>query len=142
MSGTSDGDQVYVSCSTSYPTMVSCGWKANTADGDNDAYEGAWIETVNGVKRCYAQNGNGGAGLYARARCCDFTHLGDVDCVSTNFGEVSGDDNTISGECTGNYPYLTGCTLSSEWTNFDGAYFGVSEPSLFPVSSHYLHLPF
>ena len=131
-SGTDDDDETWVECSSEYPTMVSCGFAPYDATVSN--IDGSWMEKVNGVNRCYAKNGQGGNGVMARARCCDFTHLGDVDCVTTNFGSVSGDDNTITGQCSGTYKYLTGCSVESSWRNFDGSYFGSTEPSLYSFS--------
>ena len=131
ISGTNDGDLASATCNSKYSTMVSCGWRSNPQYPSIYQYEGAYVDTINGVDTCIAQNGNGGQGVYARARCCDFRHLGDVDCITTKFGTISVDNATVQGECTGTYKYLTGCMMHSDADNFDGAYFGLLEPSVF-----------
>ena len=130
-SGENPGDTASVECWSSYPTMISCGWRTNLPYPDAYNYNGAWIERQNGVDVCIAENGDGGYGVYARARCCDFTHLQDFDCITSEFGTVSGNGNTLQGECTGTYNHLTGCAVYDSENNQDGAYFGLLAPSLF-----------
>ena len=119
--------------------MTSCGWRINTGGGwDTNGYDGAWQTETNGVQTCWAQNG-GGSGVYAQARCCDFSHLGDVECEGSQFGAL--ENNVIGGKktstCSGEFPFLTGCQCQSHWRDYNGAYAGTDEP---PSSVLYRHI--
>ena len=132
-SGTNDNDQTYVECNLeSYPTMVSCGWRANSDYEDRDAYDGSWMTNVNGVNRCYAQNGKKGEvlgqGVQARARCCDFRHIGDIDCIGDDFGPFVGNPQVLTSECGSTYNFLTGCTVQSDYRDFNGCFPGTNWP--------------
>ena len=137
ISGSDDDDTTYVECNDNYPTMTSCGYRADPDNEHRDNYDGGYMTKVNGVNRCYAQNGNGGTGIYAKARCCDFTHLGDVECVASNFGYVSGDDETIAGSCSNSYPFLTGCVAVSNTHSADGCYPGAIDPESATPNTNY-----
>lgn len=66
-SGNDDGDLSIVTCTTNYPTMVSCGFR--TKDSTEKDFEGSWIDTSSSTHKCVARNANAGAGVYAYARC-------------------------------------------------------------------------
>ena len=128
LSGTNDDVQVSVTCNSG-ETMTSCGWSIASGGETSDGYDGAWQEDTNGVQTCWAQNG-GGSGVYAQARCCDFSDLGDVECEGSEFGEYLNnvDDGIKTSTCPGSFPFLTGCTCQSNWRDFDGAYPGTDRP--------------
>ena len=107
--------------------MTACGWRTAYDGDDLTGYDGSYMVTSNGVSTCWAQNGSGGKGVYAIARCCDFTHLGDVECSGSDIGSASGNDAKVTGECTGNN-VLTGCTVRSNYESYDGAYPGATSP--------------
>ena len=126
-SGGSDDDTTTRGCTDpNYPTLVSCGFESDVlTDSDID---GGWMES----DLCYARNGAGGRGIYAHARCCDFRHLGDVECEGSNFGsdQLTENDKSAQGQCDTEYNFLTGCSVQSKWKFFDGAYAGKIEPGL------------
>ena len=66
-SGSGDGDLSTVTCTTNYPTMVSCGFR--TKDSTDKDFEGSWMDTSGSTHECVARNANSGAGVYAYARC-------------------------------------------------------------------------
>ena len=110
--------------------MTSCGWRINTNDGEDETgYDGSWQTETNGVQTCWAQNG-GGRGVYAKARCCDFSALGDVECEGSSFGALENncDDCKKVSTCPTEFPFLTGCTAQSNWADFDGAYPSTDRP--------------
>ena len=105
---------VSVKCNDSYPTMVSCGWKPwSTNDLNDEVYHGSVIVIDDDGTGCYTKIGKDGYGVCAMARCCDFTHLGDVQCNPTHITPGIYPKNVVmSTECTGNdYQFMTGCTV-------------------------------
>jgi len=101
-----------------------------------------------------AINGNGGTGVRAWVRCCDFTHIGDI--VSAPLGDqrhdgtdgsflfqTDGDDNPVTASCSQiGYEYVTWCGVWSPWKEFDGAYPGTihpggSSPQPYSVNTNY-----
>eukprot|EP01083_Nonionella_stella_P083373 230532_1 len=127
-SGGKDGDTTYTRCTSSpYLTLVSCGFRSY-----NGAYarvDGAYVSG----DRCYAINGRrdgyDGQGVYAVARCCDFSHIPDVSCVALDMGAyATGDDGKKSITCgTSSHQFLTGCTAHGPWSTIDGCYPGTSD---------------
>ena len=97
---------------------------------------------VDGINRCFAKIAADGYGVHVVARCCDFTHLGDVECVSSNIlgsGEFGYIEGTEIGKCPGNgYDIMTGCTVFLTYSDphINGWYIGQasnSQPGL-PLS--------
>ena len=134
-SGKSNDDTITQGCTDSdYPTLVSCGFES--ADKDNARIDGGYMTTTSGGENvCEAKNGQrswiNGPGIYAHARCCDFRHLGDVECEGTDFGSgqlANKDDRSAQGVCDTDFSFLTGCSVQSSWSKFDGAYAGTKDP--------------
>eukprot|EP01083_Nonionella_stella_P172673 593341_1 len=127
-SGGDDGDTTYTRCTSSpYLTLVSCGFRSY-----NGAYarvDGAYVSG----DRCYAINGRrdgyDGQGVYAVARCCDFSHIPDVSCVALDMGAyATGDDGKKSITCgTSSHQFLTGCTAHGPWSTIEGCYPGTAD---------------
>ena len=103
--------------------MTSCGFLP-VSGGETDDYDGAYQELSNGEETCFAQNGDGGAGVDAWPRCCDFSHLGDVECFGLRYAEFANnfEDGLKTSTCPGEFPFLTGCLFQSHWAAFDGSY--------------------
>lgn len=73
LSGKGDDDTISIGCPRNY-VLVSCG--GSTFDASDREFDGTLIS---GSSKCIAINANGGAGVYARARCCAFK-TNDVKC--------------------------------------------------------------
>eukprot|EP01083_Nonionella_stella_P195515 720190_1 len=126
-SGTTDGAQINVNCTSSpYLTLVSCGTR--THDPTTSITDGSWIVGDS----CFAQNGERGStgqGVYAVARCCDFTHVPDLSCVALMSAFATGNDGKSSITCgSSTHQFLTGCTVRSPYTTIDGSYPGTINP--------------
>jgi len=99
-----------VSCPIS-SQMTSCGGRQNVARLD-----GTFIRD----NVCYARNGGGSNnGAQAIARCCSLGPLDVLRDVVSPESEV-GDDKWITARCNDN-EVLIGCTVSSMWSQLDGA---------------------
>ena len=96
-----------VSCNSSYPTMVSCGY-----EGVEGRRDGGYI--VDNL--CYAVSGPGGIPGRPHGRCCRIP--GDGVCVNRGCN-VTGNDNSCSIYCPSGYE-LTGCTATNVDNNIDG----------------------
>ena len=137
---TDDDDEVSQGCTNSnYSTLVSCGW-----EGYSEGYpwwdhsDGGYIVTQNGSILCYARMTAYADGVYAHARCCDFRHLGDVECIGTNFGsnETNGAYVIKKGKCDTEYNFLTGCSgITDEgiFSGIKGVYPGTAQPGTISV---------
>eukprot|EP01084_Bolivina_argentea_P205121 350455_1 len=123
VSGTSDDSKIYAVCTSSFPTLVSCGF--STKDNTDADLDGGHMSSTS----CAAQNGNHGAGVYAHARCCNFIAT-NVQCFGfRSESYVQGDDAkqvTTCGEQ--GYQFLTGCSAFSPWSSIDGSYPGTLSP--------------
>eukprot|EP01083_Nonionella_stella_P039171 106549_1 len=126
-SGTFDDATTYIQCNTSasspYLTLVSCGFYSFNG---NVRVGGAYVDG----DKCVALNGRqDGQGVYAVARCCDFSHIPDVSCIALDAGTyATGDDGKKSITCgTSSHQFLTGCTASCPWATIDGCYPGTTD---------------
>ncbi|XP_006822652.1 proprotein convertase subtilisin/kexin type 9-like [Saccoglossus kowalevskii] len=107
------GDEVMTGCTSYLP---------GSAHGTRD---GEYIEVGDdGKPVCYAQNGSGGSGVKAYARCCTWPGMQCEYAVGSKSG--SGDDNYSGSACPSNIdgmmPYLTGCMARTFWKQLDGAH--------------------
>lgn len=121
ISGTGDDDLASVSCEGD-EVMTGCtSYLPGTAHGTRD---GEYIKLVGGNATCFAQNGFGGTGVEAYARCCVWPGM---ECrYASGPRSGSNDDDFSSYSCTGkinNNPLLlTDCMARSFWQNLDGAH--------------------
>lgn len=109
LSATGDDDLSEVTCPADMPTMVSCGYYS-----EGGARDGGYISD----NKCYAQNGGGGNGVKAYARCCSI--FSGAECVDEQVELINPrDDTKANAECPSDYT-LTGCTVNTNWNAFDG----------------------
>ena len=124
ISGEGANDEVSQGCTNSnYSTLVSCGF--STYRPEDYVSNGGYMAKVNNVSLCHARNYENTEGVYAHARCCDFRHLGDVECIGTNFGINVGYRKTKMSECDTEYNILTGCIILSNFSQLFGSYPGI-----------------
>eukprot|EP01083_Nonionella_stella_P028956 79830_1 len=129
-SRTIDDATTYSTCPWSHSTLVSCG--GVTYNALSEAFDGTYIDGDVYPPRCYAENANGGGGVYAYARCCDFIPK-NVTCQYTSTQSWSGnsDDSFVTSHCgTNRYDTMLGCTVFTNWARLDGSYPG--SPSVRP----------
>ena len=122
ISKSSQGSVSIVKCDDPY-TLISCGFRPS---GYNHWYtQGSWMDE----KYCYAENPIQSDGVYAVARCCDFSSY-DIECdtfkspptVPGPDGEIDDEETNIT--CPLSFDYeLLGCTANTGNNgSIDGAY--------------------
>lgn len=119
-----------IACPAEHPTLVSCGC-ITTGGGDprEENSDGCYIDNSilnGGIPRCVAQNGNGGSGIRASARCCNFPANTVTDC-SYSYVRSTGDNAAKSKSCSSGQ--LMGCGLYSPFSSQDGSYPGTISPA-------------
>eukprot|EP01083_Nonionella_stella_P105781 304474_1 len=128
-----DGSKAKQGC-PSHRTLVSCGFY--TSNWDQTHTDGAYIQ--DGI--CYAINGrrdgSNGHGVFAVARCCDFSHH-DLSCIAVTGAYATGDDVSKSASCGSPYRVLIGCTAQSPWSTMDGCYPGTTNPRSTKIISNF-----
>eukprot|EP01083_Nonionella_stella_P121166 363892_1 len=77
VSTTGHGDETSIKCdqNLNYPILISCGF--STKDTSETEFAGSYISD----NICIARNAEGGSGVYAWARCCNFRQP--VSCTAT-----------------------------------------------------------
>ena len=99
-------------------------WKS--MDGSHPGYDTNGKDNPNELLAtsnvCTAQNGNGGSGVWANARCCiedDPDYI--LDCKQI-WGEASGNNegDYSSVSCPSGY-FMSGCNVFTYWQDIDGA---------------------
>ena len=115
-----DGTITDASCPNTHPTLVSCGYE--TLKSSETKFEGGWIDRSSSTAKCNARNANGGDGVWAHARCCNFQQS--VSCASYDGTEANNDDQESTVSCNPAVPYMLGCTGRQIYTGFDGVYPG------------------
>ena len=131
-SATDPGATIEVGCPAGYKTMVSCGFEVDEYTGINaQYYGGSWIDDTNDTNitqiKCVAINRSNKTGIYAHARCCDFSQ--DVECM-TKLAICNTSSLSIA-NCASD-EYMLGCSASNSDDYFGGLYPG----SQYPVSQN------